>query len=202
MPVRYLALGDSYTIGDGVEESQRWPNLLAERLHARSYDVEVTIVAQSGWTVQDLMLGMRERALEPPYDLVSLLIGANDQFRGYDPDQYRRQFVRALGKAIEYAGGNAGRVMVVSIPDWGVTPAASGLDRTRIAREIDAFNAINRQEAQRFGALFVDITPLSRQAEQDLSLLSLDGLHPSGSMYALWVEIILPYAEGILQQRN
>ncbi len=202
MPVRYLALGDSYTIGAGVEEAQRWPNQLAERLRSRGYEMEVTIVAQSGWTVQELLRGMREQALQPPYDLISLLIGANDQFRGYDPEQYRKHFARALGEVLEYAGSDAGRVIVVSIPDWGVTPAAGGLDRARIAREIDAFNSINREEALLVGAWYVDVTAISRQAEHDLSLLVLDGLHPSEKMYSLWVEIILPYAESALQERN
>lgn len=118
--------------------------------------------------------------INPPYDLVSLLIGVNNQYRGYDINQYREQFVFLLNKSIEYAGGNPKRVMIVSVPDWGVTPFAHGLGGERIARDIDAFNAVNRAETEKAGAQYINITPISRDAAHDVTLIAGDGLHPQG----------------------
>jgi lysophospholipase L1-like esterase len=129
-----------------------------------------------------------------PFDLVSLLIGVNDQYRGRSDDVYRRQVRQLLHTAIAYAGGQAAHVMVLSIPDWSVTPFAAGQQRAVIATAIDHFNAINRQEAAQAGARYVDVTPVSRQALQDTSLLATDGLHPSGKMYTQWAELALPAA--------
>ena len=198
--IRFLALGDSYTIGTSVEEAERWPLQLAERLRADSIPVELTIIAHDGWTTDELRQGIREQAPQPPYDMVSLLIGVNNQYRGYDIEQYRRQFANLLSEAIEYANGDPTRVFVLSIPDWGVTPYASEHDRDRdqVAQEIDAFNAVNREETLKAGARYVDITPVSRQAANDASLLAADGLHPSGKMYALWVELAYPIVLNIL----
>jgi lysophospholipase L1-like esterase len=190
--IRYLALGDSYTIGESVAEEERWPNQLAERLRAETRFVEVTIIARTGWTTDELWQGIRARTIDPPYDLVSLLIGVNNQYRGYSINEYREQFVFLLNRSIEYAGGDSGRVIVLSIPDWGVTPFAEGRDRAQIAKEIDAFNAVNREETEKAGARYVDITPVSRQAANDATLLASDGLHPSGKMYAAWVDLALP----------
>jgi lysophospholipase L1-like esterase len=138
--------------------------------------------------------GIQARTIEPPYDLVSLLIGVNNQYRGRDINEYREQFVFLLGKAIEYAGGDANRVIVLSIPDWGVTPFAKERDAAQIAREIDAYNAVNREEAEKAGVQYIDITPISRTAVSDPALTAEDGLHPSGRMYALWAEQALPAA--------
>lgn len=198
MSIRYLAFGDSYTIGTSVEEAERWPVQLVERLRADSIQVELTIIAHDGWTTDELWHGIRERSPQPPFDMVSLLIGVNNQYRGYDLEQYRKQFAMLLAEAIEYAGGNAGRVFVVSIPDWGVTPYASDRDREQVAREIDMFNAVNREEALRAGVRYVDITPVSRQALNDPSLIAEDKLHPSGKMYTMWVDLIYPIVLNIL----
>src|SRR5690349_18895893 len=116
--VRYLALGDSYTIGESVPEPDRWPNQLAGLLADQGMQTDVTIIARTGWTTDELWQGIQEREVTPPYDLVSLLIGVNNQYRGYDIDQYREQFIFLLNKSIEYAGGDANRVVVLSIPDW------------------------------------------------------------------------------------
>jgi len=192
MPIRYLALGDSYTICESVAESDRWPNQLAASLKQKGYDTEVTIIARTGWTTDELWQGIQKANPQSPYDLVSLLIGVNNQFRGYDINEYREEFRSLLTKSIEYAGGDKNRVFVVSIPDWGVTPFAAGRDAAQISSEIDAFNTVNRQEAEAAKAHYVDITPISRQAVGDPSLIADDGLHPSGKMYALWVEELLP----------
>lgn len=192
--IRYLALGDSYTIGENVPENERWPVQLATRLEEQGYAVELTLIARTGWTTDELWQGIRQRGVNPPYDLVSLLIGVNNQYRGRPLEEYRAQFRLLLGQAIEYAGNTPHRVIVISIPDWGVTPFAAGRDRARIAAEIDAFNAVNREETLTAGAVYVDITPDSRTALTDQTLLAADGLHPSGKMYADWVKRILPVA--------
>ena len=196
--IRFLALGDSYTIGESVLENERWPNQLAQRLSENGIPAEVTIIARTGWTTDELWQGIQAQTLRPPYDLVSLLIGVNNQYRGLDINEYREQFIFLLTKAIEYAGGNADRVIVLSIPDWGVTPFAEGRDRAHIAEEIDAFNAVNREEALRAGVRCVDVAPASRLAANDASLLAADGLHPSGKMYAMWTDLAYPIVLNIL----
>jgi lysophospholipase L1-like esterase len=199
MSVRYLALGDSYTIGESVPESERWPNQLATLLKQNGHDVQVTIIARTGWTTGELWQGIQKAAPQPPYELVSLLIGVNNQYRGYDIDEYREGFRFLLDKSIEFAGGDKARVFVVSIPDWGVTPFAGGRNAAQIAFEIDAFNAVNREETEAAGVHYVDITPISRQAATDPALIAHDGLHPSGKMYGLWVEQLLPQVLAILK---
>src|SRR5690349_12095190 len=192
MSIRYLALGDSYTIGESVPESERFPNQLGRLLTSEGYPTEVTIIAKTGWTTSELWEGIQKTNIKPPYDLVSLLIGVNNQYRGYDSNEYREEFRFLLDKSIEYAGGDVNHVFVFSIPDWGVTPFATGQNATRISDEIDLFNSINREEAEKVGAHYVDITPISREALNDKSLIAQDGLHPSASMYAQWVELAFP----------
>lgn len=199
MSFQYLALGDSYTIGESVEEAERFPNQLASMLEDEGLTVGVTIIARTGWTTNELWEGIQASTVKPPYDLVSLLIGVNNQYRGYDIKKYREEFIFLLGKAIEYAGGDATRVIVFSIPDWGVTPFAAGRDTTKIATEIDAFNQVNLEESQKAGVDYVDVTPVSRRAVDDKSLIASDGLHPSGSMYAQWAQLALPIALEILK---
>ena len=194
-PMRYLALGDSYTIGAGVAPTERWPVQLAAKLRANGLIVaEPLISARTGWTTDELMAGIERQQPHGPFDLVSLLIGVNDQYRGRSSDEYRRQFRQLLHTAIAYAGCDPAHVIVLSIPDWSVTPFAAGHQRAAIAAAIDYFNAINRQETAQAGARYVDVTPVSRQALQDASLLATDGLHPSGKMYTQWVELVLPTA--------
>ena len=190
--VRHLALGDSYTIGESVPEEQRWPNQLAEMLESEGIHSDVTVIARTGWTTEELWQGIQNQDLDPPYDLVSLLVGVNNQYRGYDLHEYRAQFVFLLNKSIEYAGGDPQRVIVLSIPDWGVTPFASGRDQEKIARGIDLFNDVNREAAKKAGVHYVDITPVSRQVSVDPALVAADGLHPSGKMYAQWSRLVLP----------
>lgn len=197
--LRYLALGDSYTIGESVSAEERWPNQLVRSLQADGISLDVTTIARTGWTTDELWQGIQGREIAPPYDLVSLLIGVNNEYRGYDINEYREQFIFLLKKSIEYAGGEAERVIVLSIPDWGVTPFAAGRDRDRIANEIDEFNAVNREEAEKAGVHYVDVTPVSREAASNSALIASDGLHPSGKMYARWTEKVLPVAKEILK---
>lgn len=181
---RYLALGDSYTIGESVRPDERFPNQLARELGLG----EPLIIAKTGWTTDELNAAIDAADPKGPYELVTLLIGVNNQYRGRDAEQYRGEFVALLRRAIGFAGSDPGKVIVVSIPDWGVTPFAAGRDRAKISREIDQFNAINREETARAGARYVDITPISRR--DDPSLIAADGLHPSGKQYAVWVNEI------------
>jgi lysophospholipase L1-like esterase len=200
--VRFLALGDSYTIGELVPEGQRWPVQLTAMLRARGIRVvDPTIVAKTGWTTDELSAGIDLAAPKEDFDLVTLLIGVNNQYRGRPLAEYRAQFRALLARAQRLAGGSAARVVVVSIPDWSVTPfaARSGRDRAKISSEIDDFNAVVRDEAVKAGAHFVDITPESRRAASDASLVAADGLHPSGKMYEEWAALVLPSAVDALR---
>lgn len=196
---RYLALGDSYTIGESVPTGDRWPNQLAKLLEAEDISTEVTIIARTGWTVDELWQGIQANPPAGMFDLVTLLIGVNNQYRGYPVNRYREDFVFLLGKAIEYAGGKTDHVIVLSIPDWGVTPFARGRNSDQIAEEIDQFNSINREEPEKAGAQYVDVTPVSRQAVSDPALIASDGLHPSRKMYAEWAKLVLPKALDVLR---
>jgi lysophospholipase L1-like esterase len=194
----YLALGDSYTIGESVSAEDSWPDQLAKLLESENIKTEVTIVARTGWTTSELWQGIRAAKISPPYDLVSLLIGVNNQYRGYAINEYRDQFNFLLHKAIEYTDGDPDRVFVLSIPDWGVTPYAAGRSRAEIAKQIDEFNSNNREMSEKAGVHYVDITPVSRQAINDTTLTAPDGLHPSAKMYAMWAEQALPIVREIL----
>jgi len=191
--IRILALGDSYTIGEGVAEADRWPERLATALRSRGSSVRAPkIIARTGSTTDELSAGIDDARPDSNYDLVTLLIGVNNQYRSRSDEEYRVHFRALLGRAVAFARGKASHVVVVSIPDWGVTPFASGRDRDAIARAIDRFNAINREEATRAGVRYADITPLSRRAGSDPSLVAADGLHPSARMYATWIDVLLP----------
>ncbi|WEN15955.1 SGNH/GDSL hydrolase family protein [Rhodanobacter sp. AS-Z3] len=190
----YLALGDSYTIGEGVVAEDRWPVALARQLRAEGVALdEPHLIAVTGWTTDELSRGMDETALTPPYLLVSLQIGVNNQYRGRSDADYRVEFSTLLARAITLAGGCAERVLVVSIPDWGVTRFADerGCERTAIAQELDVYNARALAECERAGARFVDITRISRAHPE---LVAEDGLHPSAAQYRLWLAAIAPVA--------
>ncbi|HTV84576.1 MAG TPA: SGNH/GDSL hydrolase family protein [Dyella sp.] len=199
MPLRYLALGDSYTIGEDVPADARWPVQLAAALREQGVMIDDPhVVAVTGWTTDELSAGMDQAGLAPAYDLATLLIGVNNQYRGRSALDYRGEFRGLLARAITLAGGRPGRVVAVSIPDWGVTPfgQASGRDLAQIAQELDAFNAIGRDEAVRAGAHFVDITGLSRAHPE---WVAADGLHPSAAQYALWTAAIEPAVHAALR---
>jgi len=194
---RILALGDSYTIGEGVSAVDRWPVQLAAMMRAEGIRVaDPLIVARTGWTTDELSAGIDGSALSGTFSLVTLLIGVNNQYRGRSTEEYRLQFRSLLRRAIAFADANPSRVVAVSTPDWGVTSFArqSGRDARRIADEIDAFNAVACDEATRLGAHFVDVTPVSRRAEAESDLVVSDGLHPSATMYEMWARLVLPVA--------
>jgi lysophospholipase L1-like esterase len=197
--IRLLALGDSYTIGEGVSPDARWPVRLAELLHSAGFRVNTpTIVARTGWTTAELSAGIDAASPASDFDLVTLLVGVNDQYRGLAGAEYRADFHVLIRRAIGFAGGRAGCVVVLSIPDWSVTTFADGRDRAQIAAEIDAFNEINYREAQRAGAAYLDITTSSRRAAADASLIADDGLHPSAAMYEEWARLLLPLSQTAL----
>lgn len=201
--VSFLALGDSYTIGQSVDLTERWPAQLADSLRNAGIEIEQPqIIARTGWTTADLNAAIAAKELAVTYDFVSLLIGVNNQFQGRDIDEYRLQFRDLLQQSIAYADGKAQNVLVLSIPDWGVTPYAQGRDRNRIADEINAFNGVNFAETQISGARYINVTPVSREATNKPSLLANDGLHPSGEMYGRWVKLVLPEVLEILNNTN
>ena len=195
---KYLALGDSYTIGQNVEENQRFPVQLAEKLNEAGLNVaKPTIVARTGWTTANLSQGIEDANLSGTYDLVTLLIGVNNQYQGRDTAEYRKQFRELLNKSVQFANDIEKRVIVISIPDYGVTPFGIS-NAQRIEAEIDIFNKINREETELKKAHYVYITSLSRAAKNDPSLIAGDGLHPSGQMYGIWVQAIFSVANNIL----
>lgn len=199
---RYLALGDSYSIGEGVPETGRWPMQLAAALRLAGYAIDdPQIIARTGWTTDELAAAIT--AAEPlgRFDLVSLLIGVNNQYRGRGTDNYHEEFSALLERTIALAGQRVGRVLVLAIPDWGVTPFArqSGRDLGQIAHELDAFNAIAAQCCALRGVAFVDIAPVSRQLGSEPDMLADDGLHPSARLYAEWMQLALPVAQQALR---
>ncbi len=192
----YLALGDSYTIGESVPEKDRFPIQIADALNAQGITVKnPEIVATTGWTTDELAAGIEKAALDTTYDLVTLLIGVNNQYRGRTLDNYREEYKSLLEQAIWFAGGHPEKVIVLSIPDWGVMPFAEGRDRGKIAREIESYNSACKEITEAGGVKFIDITPISRKARNDSTLVAEDGLHPSGKMYGKWVEIFLDDAK-------
>ena len=200
--MRFLALGDSYTIGESVAARERWPVQLAEQLRAAGVACEdPAIVARTGWTTDELAAGLDRADLQGPFDLVTLLIGVNNQYRERSVAEYRLHFAELLARAVGLAGGKPERSLVLSIPDWSVTPFAQQDERppAQIAAEIDAFNAANRAEAAKQQVAYVDVTAVSRQAAARPTLIAADGLHPSGEMYAAWVRLALPVVLSLLQ---
>ncbi len=199
--LRYLALGDSYTIGEGVAEKKRWPVQLANRLAAGGIRVQAPeIIAKSGWTTDELLAAIEDQDPKSDHDLVTLLIGVNNQYRGRSAEDYRPEFEKLLKLAIELARGDPQRVIVVSIPDYGITPFIAEKperDPKEIATQLDAFNLIAQKLTRDHGANWVDVTFVSREHGGKTSMLAEDNLHPSGRMYQLWTDEILPVARSI-----
>ena len=197
---RYLSLGDSYTIGESVAPEERWSVILTDLLRKNNVNIaDPEIIARTGWTTAELMDGIKNRNPKGPYNLVSLLIGVNNQYRGQSLERYRTELQELLQQAIGFAGGNIERVFMLSTPDWGVTPFAKGSDQAKTASEIDAFNQVAKEECERLGIAFVDITPISRTAKNDISQIANDGLHFSGKMYRQWAEKALPTVQRLLK---
>ena len=200
--LRYLALGDSYTIGEGVKKEDSFPHQLAKALEKEGFSFnQPQVIARTGWTTDELIHAIEKDQPHGTFDLVTLLIGVNNQFRGYSMEIYRSEFRELLNRSIQYADDHADCVVVLSIPDWGVTPFARtmGVERGQVSSQIDRFNDINREEAELAGVRYVDVTGISRTAADDSSMIAGDGLHPSSVMYRVWVERTLPEVRACLR---
>lgn len=198
----YLALGDSYTIGESVLENERWPIQLADSLSVRGIIVSTpTIVAKTGWTTAELKDGIAQSELNETYDLVSLLIGVNNQYRGYDIDIYKSEFRQLVEQALSFTGRDSSKVFVVSIPNYGVTPFGIQKGEEKIRTELLEYDAIAEQISSEYEIPFINITPISEGAKTDPELIAEDKLHPSGKMYSEWISIILPIVSTLLVEQ-
>jgi lysophospholipase L1-like esterase len=196
--IRYLALGDSYTKAECEIPENSYPYKLSEKFKAKGIKISSrTIIAQTGWRTDNLKDAVNAAALEDTFDLVSLLIGVNNQFQGKSPENYRIEFRDLLETAIYYAKGRKDKVFVLSIPDYGATPYGSR-NSTYIGQQINLFNAINKEVTNSMGVKYFDITPISREARKDDALTCTDNLHPSGKMYDRWVALMLPEVEQMI----
>ena len=196
----WLALGDSYTIGQSVEEQERFPAQTISLLKKDSLSIKtLQYIATTGWTTQNLLTAIAAQDPKGPFDVVSLLIGVNDQYQHRDTTGYRERFTECLKKAIALAGNKKDHVFVLSIPDYSVTPFAQHLDTVQIKREIDEFNSINKAITLSFNISYTDITPSTREAKNDASLIAKDGLHPSGKEYTRWAELLMKKISGLIK---
>ena len=183
----YLALGDSYTIGESVPAKENFPNQTVQLLQKAGFNFQSPeIIAKTGWTTDELQESINKHHFLTSYDFVTLLIGVNNQYRGRTSEEYKPEFESLLKQAIKFAGNNSNHVIILSIPDWGVTPYAEGRDRKKIANEIDAYNVVNKIIAGKYKVHYIDITAGTRKAANDPALLTNDGLHPSGKEYVRW----------------
>lgn len=193
----YLALGDSYTIGEGVNDAGRFPNQLVQRLNAEStkeWD-NAKIIAQTGWTVAELEQGIVKEKIEgSSYDLVTLLIGVNNQYRGLSVENYKVEFEQMLKRAINFAGGEINHVVVISIPNWGITPFAKArnVDQKKVEKEIKSYNLTQQTICEEKGVLFIDLSQEYNKVGSQTEMLAADGLHPSSKMYEIWTDKIFP----------
>ena len=194
----YIALGDSYTIGESVGEDERFPVQLVKRLMADSIDIsDPVIIAKTGWTTDELTAAINEKNVKDTFNIVTLLIGVNNQYRGRSAEDYRGELKKLIETALKFAGGKKENVFIISIPDWGITPFAEGRDRKQIAEEIDLYNKVKKEESDNYGIRFYDITEISR--DPDPGLIAADGLHPSAKMYNLWVDKFYDDVKSVLR---
>jgi hypothetical protein len=190
---KFLALGDSYTVGASVTFSERWPVQFLDELKLYTSAIDtLQIIATSGWRVDQLKFGMDNSNLEPPYGLVSLLIGVNNQYQGQNANDFRPEFIEMLEKSLKLVNYRKERFFVISIPDWGASPYGFGFDRAKVSKEINEFNSVVKEESEKRGLRYFDIAAISRRALIDRTLIASDGLHPSGKMYKLWVDMMIP----------
>lgn len=194
----FLALGDSYTIGESVDEKDRWSMQLIDLLKTDFNFIKHDIIARTGWTTSELIQAIEARKLTDQYDLVSLLIGVNNQYRGQSLDNYRVEFRQLLNISVKFAKNDSKKVVVLSIPDWGKTPFANGQNKEKIASEIDAFNNVAKEECKKANIIFIDITEITRK-NTDASMFASDGLHYSGKMHRLWANEALKSTIEILR---
>lgn len=197
----YLALGDSYTIGEQVPMDENFPYQTVKLLRNEKVEVaDPVIVAKTGWTTDELAMALREEGIKETFSFVTLLIGVNNQYRGRELDNYKQEFIQLLDQAIVFANGHTQNVFVLSIPDWGVTPFAHDRDRAKVAQEIDAYNAANKEITQAHKCHYIDITDSTRANGTRAEYLAEDGLHPSGKEYAIWAERLAPQIVKTLKQ--
>jgi lysophospholipase L1-like esterase len=182
----YLALGDSYTIGEQVLPEENFPNQTASLL--KNILAKPEIIATTGWTTDELDAAITRANISAQYDVVSLLIGVNNQYRGRSLENFEVEFGNLLQRATQFAANKPGCVFVLSIPDWGVTPFAEGRDKKKIAEEIDAYNNVCQMTAEKFNSSFIDITTSQRADGDKEAFLAEDKLHPSGKEYLKWAE--------------
>lgn len=200
IPKTYLALGDSYTIGQGVQASQRFPAQTVVLLKQAGLTVaEPLYIAQTGWTTSNLQAAVTTENPSSSFDVVTLLIGVNDQYQRMDTGGYALRFIQLLQKAIQLAGGRKERVFVLSIPDYSVTPFVASQEKERVRKEIDLFNDVNKRITAENGVSYTDITPSTREAVTDMTLLASDNLHPSGREYQKWAEKLAPKINSVLK---
>lgn len=200
MSCTYLALGDSYTIGEMVPAAENFPHQLATMLNAQGFIVpEPVVIATTGWTTDELAVAIKERNIQDTFSFVTLLIGVNNQYRGRDLDNYRQEYTQLLDTAIRFANGHVNNVFVLSIPDWGVTPFAEGRERAQIAKDIDAYNAACKEITLAHKCHYLDITDSTRKNGTTPAYLAEDGLHPSGKEYKIWAERLVPMVVKVLK---
>ncbi|HEY1032832.1 MAG TPA: SGNH/GDSL hydrolase family protein [Flavipsychrobacter sp.] len=189
----YLALGDSYTIGEQVSSDENFPHQTVGLLKTQGIEVaNPVIIATTGWTTDELAASIREHNITDTFSFVTLLIGVNNQYRGRDLENYKEEYTQLLDIAIRYANGHTQNVFVLSIPDWGVTPFAEGKDRAQIAKDIDAYNAAKKEITLAHKCHYIDITDSTRKNGTTAEYLAEDGLHPSGKEYKIWAERLVP----------
>lgn len=196
----YLALGDSYTIGEQVSSDENFPHQTVALLKKQGIEVSnPVIIATTGWTTDELAASIREHNITDTFSFVTLLIGVNNQYRGRDLENYKEEYTQLLDIAIRYAHGHTENVFVLSIPDWGVTPFAEGKDRAQIAKDIDAYNAAKKEITLAHKCHYIDITDSTRKNGTTTEYLAEDGLHPSGKEYKIWAERLAPEVAKVLK---
>lgn len=197
---RYLALGDSYTIGEAVGENERYPAQLKDSLAKYNFNIsDLNIIARTGWTTANLLNALQSTPPVGNYDLVTLLIGVNNQYQGLSLQQYSVEFTALLDKCKQYAGYDNKRIVVISIPDYSVVPFAKYSDTVKIRTQLEQFNSTNKNITQYNGIKYIDVFGLSQEARIDKSLVAKDSLHFSGKEYAKWTNLLLPLAKEILK---
>ena len=195
----YLALGDSYTIGEAVPIAESFPYQTIQLLRNAGYDFYAAeIIAKTGWTTDELLEAITGTTFSNPYDIVSLLAGVNNQYRGMSIDEYANSFETLLKNAISFSDKRNDHVFVLSIPDWGVTPVAKDRNPIFISAEIDRFNEVNKQLSHQYRVGYINITEETRKAAADETLLATDKLHPSGKAYAVWAKELAKKIEGVI----
>ena len=197
--IKYLALGDSYTIGQSVSSIERFPYLTVKLLRESQVIIDdPEYIASTGWTTLNLINAILERKPKGPYDIVTLLIGVNDQYQKLDTAGYRLRFTNLLNTAIELSGNRIARVFVLSIPDYSATPFIHVSEKERVSKEIDAFNVINKHVSNQRNVVYIDINPVSKLVATDPTLLANDGLHYSEKEHQIWAKLLAPYIRAVL----